>query len=141
MVWPFCATARSQLRDLGAMEQQLAAPDWLQVPAVALLVGRNVELQHPRLAVLDRGVGLGQARLAVPQALHLGAGQHQARLDGLEDEVVVARPAILRDDTVGRVGFTRPWVGGFAPGAGACRGGLGGAMCLPAGDEWCGRGI
>src|SRR5262245_9813896 len=96
-----------ELHDFGAVEQQLAPPGRLQVPAVALLVGRNVELEHPGLAVLDRRVRLGEARLAVAQALHLGAGQHQPRLHGLEDEVVMARTAVLRDHAVGRVGFAR----------------------------------
>src|SRR4029077_12463965 len=89
-----------ELLDLGAVEQQLALPHRVQVPAIALLVGWDVELHHPRLAVLDRGPGLLEARLPRPEALHLGACEHEPGLDRVEDRVVVRGLAILRDQPV-----------------------------------------
>ena len=40
--------------------------------------------------------------LPVAQRLHLGAGQHDAGLEGLADLVVEARPAVLRRDLAAR---------------------------------------
>ena len=100
---PLLGDRAVQVVDLRPVEQQPAPAHGVLVPAIALLVGRNVELADHGLLPLHRGVGLGQARLAGAQALHLGAGQHQPGLNGLEDGVVVPRASIVRDDPLGRL--------------------------------------
>src|SRR4029453_7912779 len=64
------------------------------------------------LAAAEGGVGVGQARLARAQRLHLRAEQDQARLDPLEHLVLVTRAAVGRDDLllVGSAGHARQMV-------------------------------
>src|SRR6266699_2731746 len=47
---------------------------------------------------LLRGIGFGDRRLALPQRFDLGPGQRDAGLVGIDDFVMKARPAIVRDD-------------------------------------------
>src|SRR6185369_12121821 len=89
-----------QLGDLLAMEQELAGTDRVEVPAVALLVGRDVHLAHPDFAVIDRGPRLREAGLADAQALDLGAGEHEPGFDRVQDGVVVARAPVLGDEAI-----------------------------------------
>ena len=79
------------------MQQQLAVAARLVVVAVALLEWGDMGVDQPRLAPLDARVGIGQVRLAGTDALDLGAGQDEARLERIGDGVVVARLAIERD--------------------------------------------
>jgi len=62
-----------------------------------LLVGRYVEPDEPELAVARVGVGALQGRLALAQGLDLAPGQREARLDALEQVVLMPRAAVLRD--------------------------------------------
>ena len=50
------------------------------------------------LAVARRGIGFGDAGLSGAQRFHLGAGQHEARLERLVDRIVEPRLAIVGDD-------------------------------------------
>src|SRR5215207_5660312 len=84
-----------QLVDLGAMQQQLARSARLVIEAVARGVDRDVGIDQPGLAALFRHVGFSNRASAAAQRLHLGAGQSEPRLEGLLDEVVVPRLAVL----------------------------------------------
>ena len=94
---PALARLADEPDDLLAVQQQLAPPPRAVVVVRALRVLRDVRVVDPGLAVLDRGEGLGDVRPTFPQRLHLGALQHQPGLVGVENGVVVARPAVLRD--------------------------------------------
>ena len=105
------ADLADQVVDLLAVQQQLAvAPRRVVGPAAVVILG-DVQVAQPDLAVVDGGERVGQRRLAVAQALHLGADQRDPGLEGLEDRIVVPRFAIGRDDLVvagpRRVGFLR----------------------------------
>src|ERR1700728_541110 len=77
--------------DLALMQQQLARPFRRVIGAVGLQVCRVVGVDQPELAAAGVGVGLRDRRLALAQRLHLGAGQRDAGLHGLVDEVIEAR--------------------------------------------------
>src|SRR4051795_2683662 len=72
-----------QLRDLLAVQQELARPPRLVVGPRPLVVLRDVRVLQPHLAVLDVRIGIDERRTASAQRLHLGAGQYQARLDDI----------------------------------------------------------
>src|SRR5215472_3917360 len=91
------ADLADQARDLLRVQQQLARPPRLVVDVAALRVGADVDVLQPRLAPVDAHVAVGQVGPAGPERLHLGAGQHQARLVALVDEVVVEGAAVDRD--------------------------------------------
>src|SRR5690606_24459957 len=75
--------------DLPAVQQQLAPSGGLVVPAVAVLVGRDVHVVEPDLTALHPGVGVGQVDAARPGRLGLGARQGDARLHRFLDVVFV----------------------------------------------------
>src|SRR6266516_7273757 len=83
--------------DLAPVQEELARPVGLVILAVARAVLRHVQADEPRLAVAHVGVRLLERRLPLPQRLHLGAGQHEAGLDPVEEAVVVPRAAVVDD--------------------------------------------
>src|SRR5215218_9222900 len=93
---PALGDLAGELVDLAAVQQQLARPRRLVALVAGVGVGGNLHMQH-HVAALDRGVGVLQRRLALPQGLHLAAAQHDAGLDGFDDLVVVAGTAVGRD--------------------------------------------
>src|SRR5581483_1196737 len=84
--------------DLAAVEEQppRAVGDVLGVAGVR--VGRDRHAEEARLAVVDARVGLVERDLAVAERLHLAPREDEARLDLLDDEVVVERLLVPRDD-------------------------------------------
>src|SRR5688572_27366079 len=86
-----------ELLDLAAMQKQLPGPLGLVVELVPPRVLGDVAVDEPDLAPLDLGIGVFETGARFAEALHLGAGQHQAALDGVEDEVLVMRAAIAAD--------------------------------------------
>ena len=90
-----------QLGDLVAMEQELARPVRDVVVAVSLGVLRDVGADQPRLAALDARRRPRRCSPVRSDALDLGAGQHEARLEGVLDGVVVACSAVEGDRLVG----------------------------------------
>ncbi len=62
-----------------------------------MVVGGDLDPVQPRLAVPDVRVRLRERRPAVAERLDLGARQHQARLDPLEQLIVVPRAAVVGD--------------------------------------------
>ena len=63
---------------------------------VAELVGGDVHVFQPHLAVRNVGVGLGNLYLAGSNALHFAAVKHDARLDYVEDGAFVSGAPIAR---------------------------------------------
>ena len=62
-------------------------------------VDRDGEVVEPDLAAaVDAGEGVADLHLAVADRLHLGAAQHEAGLDRVEDLVVPTRLAVRRHD-------------------------------------------
>ena len=59
-----------------------------------------MHLEEPQLAVVDPGVGLVELGLALAERLHLGALQHDAGLEGLEELVLAPGAAVRGDRTV-----------------------------------------
>ena len=56
-----------------------------------------MEALDPDLAIPDAAEGLGERTVTSAERLHLGAREHQAGLEPLEDLVVVPRPAVGHD--------------------------------------------
>src|SRR5581483_7277359 len=84
--------------DLALMQQQLARPFRRMIEAARLQVFGNVGIDQPDFATARVGVGLADRGLAVAQRLHLGAGQHNAGLEGFTDLVIETRPAVVGDN-------------------------------------------
>jgi len=98
----------SQLGNLAAVKQELARSLGNVVHPVGLEILGDVAAVEPDLAAVDVGISVFQVRLAIAQALDLGAGQNEPRLDLLEELIVVARAPVARDDLDCRiVGFPR----------------------------------
>ncbi len=66
-------------------------------PSPALSYSEMWAPDQPGLAVADLDVGVADRRAALAHALHLGALQHDAGLDALEDLVLVQRAAVTGD--------------------------------------------
>src|SRR6185295_9584110 len=86
-----------QLANLALVQQQLAAAQRLVVGVAAVAVGADVDVVEEHLAVLDPRVAVAQVDAAFADRLHLGAEQHQPRLEGLEQVIVVEGLAVFRD--------------------------------------------
>ena len=85
------------LLDFSAMEQQLPGTHGIVVVAVALFVWRDVHSFEKDLPVLHPGIRLLDGGFAISQGLDLGPGQHDTRLPGLEDVVIVRRLGVAGD--------------------------------------------
>src|SRR3954470_1903249 len=69
-----------ELVDLGAVHEHLALASRGVVGPRALGVLGDVHVLQPHLAAVDGGEAVDQRRTTGTQALHLGAGEHQAHL-------------------------------------------------------------
>src|SRR6476469_4142203 len=87
-----------QLVDLGPVHEHLPLAPRGVVGPRALHVLRDVHVLEPHLAVVDRGEPVDERGAAGTKALHLGAGQREADLVGVEDRVVVPRLLVLGDE-------------------------------------------
>jgi hypothetical protein len=85
------------LVDLVPVEEHLADAPRCVVGPGALGVLRDVHAVQERLAVGDLAEPVAERRATGPQRLHLGADEHQARLEHVVDVVVVPGLAVLRD--------------------------------------------
>src|SRR5919202_3907339 len=86
-----------QMGDLLAMQQQLAPPRGIVVEVAALAVRGDVRVPQPGFAAFDTRIGLAQGGMSRTQRLDLAAGQREARLVGILDEIV-ERGAAVHDD-------------------------------------------
>src|SRR4051794_5257827 len=86
-----------ELRDLLAVQQQLARAARLVVGPRALVVLRDVRVLEPHLAVLHVGVGVDQRRATRAQRLDLGSLEHEPGLEHVLQVVVVPGLLVLRD--------------------------------------------
>ena len=128
-VRPFSVVLPIELADLVLVQQQLAPAPGVVVDVAAMAVRVDVDVVQPHLALLDAGVAVAQVGLALADALHLGAEQRDAGLEGLEHVVVVQRLAVVGDELVRRpaVASRARWRGGGVraltgpPPAGAAR--------------------
>ncbi len=60
----------------------------------------DIGVGQPKLAVVHRGIAIGNIRLAHAQGLHFGAHQDDAHLKIVLDRVVIARAPVLGDNFV-----------------------------------------
>ena len=63
------------------------------IVAVAVIIRRNMGVPKPRFTRVDTGVSFAEIYSARPDRLYLGAGQHDTRLNGFVNEIVVDRHA------------------------------------------------
>src|SRR5881397_1740306 len=83
--------------ELLAVHQQLPRAHRVVAELARRPVGADVRAHQEELLAEEAGVGVLQVRAVVAQRLDLAAGQHETRLEALEDVVVVEGPAVLRD--------------------------------------------
>ena len=81
--------------DLLFVQEQLALAVGVAVEDAAVGEGQDVHAMEPCLAPPDEHEGVGNLAVALAQAAHLGAREHQARFKRLIDEVLVRRGAVL----------------------------------------------
>src|SRR5690606_20919924 len=81
-----------ELRDLLALEEELARTPRLVVVVAGVLVGRDVHALDEHLAPLDDGERLGDGAAALAERLHLAAGELDARGVALEQLELVGGP-------------------------------------------------
>src|SRR5919199_512126 len=86
-----------QMGDLLAMQQQLAPPCRIMVEVAALAVRGDVRVPQPGFAAFNTRIGLAQVGMSCAQRLDLAAGQCEARLVGILDEIVERGAAVHAD--------------------------------------------
>src|SRR5207253_1841741 len=101
--------------DLAPVQQELLRPVGIVVGAVPLAVLVDVGADEPGLTVAHLGVRLPQARTAVAERLHLGPLELQARLEPVEQLIVVPRPPVVHDRLLALVLCHRRTSVGSAP--------------------------
>ena len=74
--------------DLAPVEQQLAVAPGLVVAIRPIEIGRHVHSLDPHLAIDDGAVGIHKRCLTKSDGLDLGAGEHDARRIGLDEEIL-----------------------------------------------------
>ena len=79
------------------MEEELALAVGIVVGRVPLRVLGDVEADEVDLPVADVAERALERRLAVAERLHLRAGQREARLEAVEEVVLVPRAAVVGD--------------------------------------------
>src|SRR3954453_10296537 len=99
--------AAEEAADLPLLEQQPAHPLRLLVLAVAVAVRADVDADQEGLPVLEFDVAVLELLPPLARRLHLGAGQLDARLEGLQHLVVVPRPLVARQGADGVFGLGR----------------------------------
>src|ERR1035441_8004315 len=87
-----------QLVDFPPVEQQLAIADGRVVLAVAVRVLADMGVEQPGFVAQDAGVGFLELDFAVLGGLHLGAGEHHAALEALQQEIVVEGLPVIAED-------------------------------------------
>ena len=80
------------------MEEELAVAVRVVVGRVPLRVLGDVQADEVDLVAANVAEGALEDRLAVAEGLHLGPGQREARLDAVEEVVLVPRAAIVGDE-------------------------------------------
>ena len=94
---PLLADLPVQRVDLLRAQEQLAVAVRVVVGVARAVVARDVRPHEPGLAVADVRVGALEVGPALPERLHLRAGQDQAGLEPLEQVVLVPGPPVVRD--------------------------------------------
>ena len=79
------------------------------ISGAARLILRDMAVDQPRLSGSNLGVGFAQRSLAFPERLDLSPYENEARLECVEQVVIVRGGAILRDNFHAlAIGFFRP---------------------------------
>src|SRR5215472_15574428 len=74
-----------QALDLARVEQQLSVARRLVLGKEgATLVGRDAHVDQPRLTIAEPDKTVAQSTTVRPQALHLGAGEHETRFEPVD---------------------------------------------------------
>src|SRR6478736_3982684 len=95
---PALAGLVRDLLELGAVQEQLAlAAGGVVVPRAVEVLG-DVDVLEVELVAGEHREAVDQRRPPHPQRLDLGAGEHDAGLEGVVDEVVVSGLAVARDE-------------------------------------------
>ena len=80
-----------------SVHQQLAFAHRFVIMNITVLIRRNVHVMHPQLAVFQRGVSIHELHFVGAKRFDLGSNQHNADLERIENFVLMARFAVLRD--------------------------------------------
>ena len=83
------------MRDLALVQQQTARTHGVLVVNIALVIGTDVHLTNPYLAVLDGTPRVFEVQRAKPDGFDLSAKQFDARLEAFLDKVFVKDLIIL----------------------------------------------
>jgi two-component system response regulator RegX3 len=83
--------------DLAPVEQQLAIPLRIVVRDATLVIGGDVETDEPELTTALLGESLLKRDPPLAQRLHLGAREHEACFDALEQLVLVTGTPVVGD--------------------------------------------
>src|SRR5512140_2509063 len=89
--------------DLLPLEEELADAQRVDDPHVAVRVGRDVHVLDERLVPAEGGEAVRDVDAPLPDRFHLVPLEREPALEGLEDLVLVPRPAVRGDHLHGRV--------------------------------------
>ena len=83
-----------ELVQLLAPHQQLASAQRRVIEDVAVLVGADVGVQQPQLAIFDQAVSIFEIGAAGADSFHLGAGEHHAGFVFFQQKIIMRGGAI-----------------------------------------------
>src|SRR5215472_2028167 len=78
-----------QLTQLFSVHQQFARPQRSVMRITGVLIGADVRVQQPELAVFHERIGVFEVGAAGANRFHLGSGQDHSRFQAIFEEVVV----------------------------------------------------
>src|SRR2546426_4333410 len=82
------------------MKEELSIPLGVVIRVGAVAVRADMTAEEPALPVPDGRVAILEVHQTCPEGFHLGAAQHEAGLDGLEDLVLMPGPSVGRDRAI-----------------------------------------
>jgi hypothetical protein len=101
MVRPARSTSCDNFDKFPARDEQFPLAARFVVEPIGALIGLDLAIDQPQLALFGADISLGDIGLAFAQGFHLGASQHDAGLERIFHFIVAAGPAVLRDQPVG----------------------------------------
>src|SRR4051812_6403034 len=91
-----------KLPQLVFVDKQLARPQRRVSGVSCIVVRADVRVQQPELAVFDQAIGVFQVRASAADRLDLAAGQHHARFELLQQEIIMAGGTVERGIALAR---------------------------------------
>ena len=82
------------------MEQELSHAIRVRVGDIAMGIGRDMKIMQPHFPIADERKAVRELAVVLTKRAHLSTREHDARLVGFQDLVIVQRTTILRYERI-----------------------------------------